>query len=305
MNLSSALLFTMIYGDMFQYPYTEKELIAWIPKKVRPVQEVRKRLRILMHTKKISYTAPYYYLFGHGTYIDIRIKRERCAQRKMKRARFAASVLSLIPTITLVGVTGGLALRNADKEDDIDLYVGVTSGTVWTSRLLATIAMELLGIRRHPGDSKVSDMICLNMFVSDKAFAIPKNEQDIFTAHEVLQMQPIWDRGGAYVHFLQKNSWTSVLFPNKWNEVLALYTQAKKETKPMIRMDPVGFWLRMLEGFLKHIQLRYMSKRRTAEIVTDLVIRFHPRDARIWVRRLIEQRSKDMHLPLDKDFFQT
>ncbi len=108
-------------------------------------------------------------------------------------------------------------MDNVDRKDDIDLFIITKRNRLWTTRLFATIVVDLLGIRRKPGETDVRNKICLNMFMSEDALSIPKQEQDLFAAHEVLQMKPLWEREGIYKKFLMKNKWVSKFLPNAWN----------------------------------------------------------------------------------------
>ena len=305
MNLSSSIFFTLSYGDIFQYPYTEDELFAWLPESTWTKKAVQKQLRYLQKRKKISYVAPFYCIRGHTKHRKTRLQREHGALGKWEKAVFAASLLRFIPTITLVGITGGLSNFNADKDDDIDFYIGTKPGTLWISRLLATLLMEAAGIRRRPEDKTVKDSICLNMFVSERSFMVSKKERDMFTAHEVLQMQPLWERGNAYPCFLKKNRWVSSVFPNKWKEVMRQLKRKKNMLPQYGQFQFVTHLLRFLEKPSNSIQLWYMKKRRTSEVISDTVIRFHPHDARLRIRTLLRSNVKRYHLPLDKIFFRT
>jgi len=305
MNLSSSIFFTLSYGDIFQYPYTEDELFAWLPESTWTKKAIQKQLRYLQKRKKISYAAPFYCIRGHTKHIKTRLQREHGALGKWEKAVFAASLLRFVTTITLIGITGGLSSLNADKDDDIDFYIGTKPGTLWISRLLATLLMEAAGIRRRPEDKEVKDAICLNMLVSEDVFTVSKGERDMFTAHEVLQMQPLWERGNAYADFLKKNRWVSSVFPNKWKEVMRQLKRKKKMVPRYGQFQFVTHLLRFLEKPSNTIQLWYMKKRRTSEVISDTVIRFHPHDARLRIQTLLRLNLKRYHLPLDKIFFRT
>jgi len=303
MNLSSSIFLTLLYGDIFQYPYTEDELFIWLPRGAWTKKAIQKQLRYLIKKKIISYKAPFYCVWRHAKYRKTRLQREHGSLGKWRKAESAASLLRFIPTITLVGITGGLSNFNADTDDDIDFYIGTKPGTLWISRFFATLLIEAAGIRRHPEDKDVKDVICLNMFVSEKAFMVSKKEQDIFTAHEVLQMKPLWERGNTYAHFLKKNKWVSSIFPNKWKEVMYRLKSKKEIIREYGQFQFLTQFLRMLEKPSNKIQLWYMNKRRTSEVVSDTVVRFHPHDARLWIHKRLQLKLKRYHLPLDKNFF--
>lgn len=59
----------------------------------------------------------------------------------------------------------------------------------------------------------------------------------------------------------------------------------------------------LLEPLAKYIQLWYMGRHRTHEVITGTMLRFHPKDARVWVRQKLGTRLKRYSIPLDKVFY--
>jgi hypothetical protein len=59
----------------------------------------------------------------------------------------------------------------------------------------------------------------------------------------------------------------------------------------------------LLEPFAKFIQLWYMKRHRTNEVIGKTSLRFHPKDARVWVRRKLRVRLTGYHVPLDNIFY--
>jgi hypothetical protein len=46
-----------------------------------------------------------------------------------------------------------------------------------------------------------------------------------------------------------------------------------------------------------------MSGRRSREIITDDMLKFHPRDARVWIKEGLQKRLKKQNIPLDNIFY--
>ncbi len=261
-----ALVATLAYADVFDYSLTRRERALWFL---------------------------FYSVAAVGT-----PKNKRHQEDKWKIAEKASRWLSLVPTIQLVGVTGGLAMNNAKTDDDIDLFFIVADGTLWVSRMFATLLMDVLGLRRRPNDTSVADKVCLNMFMTAGSTGLPKSERDCFTAHEVLQMTPLWEQRGAYQRFLLSNRWVSRYLPNAWKE------KKSAVVNPMCASFPfVMFLMRLFEWPARRLQLWYMARHRTHEVITDTTLRFHPRDARVWVKRRLAARLRRFHIPLDKIFY--
>jgi len=239
--------------------------------------------------------------------VHTRKRREKYSVQKWIIARRIARVLRMIPTIQLIGVTGALSLNNATQDDDIDLFFIVDEGTLWLSRLLSTIVVELLGVRRRPRDTEVKNKICLNMFITEDSLELPAGEHDAFAAHEIIQMKPLWDRSGAYRKFLQANSWVKTFLPNAWEHTYqTVHTKSQKDMSKVQSGTAVRFaanMLKLLEPPLKNIQLWYMKQKRTSEVITDGMLRFHPRDMRVRIRTEWGKRLRHYNIPLDKVFY--
>lgn len=309
-----ALITAISYADIFDYPLTEKELNIWLPfrtglKRSHLAVLQGETLRELIHCFRTN-DDTYYSLRSTRQLIITRNKRLSSSQKKWNRARWVAVLLRCIPTITLVGATGGLARSNANEEDDIDLLILCTAKTLWMTRGASTMLLDMFGLRRHPKDRRVQNLVCLNMFMTEDGFALPAQERDLFSAHEVLLMTRLWDRGGAYQKFLLANHWVKKFLPNAWkyrNQESGIrnYENRQNNVESIFSfiLHTSYFILRLLEPFVKTLQLKYMSKRRSTEVVTDTVIRFHPRDARGWIKKKLGNRLAHFNIPLDKIFY--
>jgi len=221
----------------------------------------------------------------------MRKERDIIAQKKWEMVRRFVRMFYWLPTLRFIGVTGGLAMNNAKEFDDIDLFFITASNSLWITRLLVTVTAEVFGIRRRPNDRSVKDKVCLNMFMAEDALSLPAFERDLFAAHEVLQMKPLWDRDGAYNNFLSANSWVKDFLPNAWKAV--------RHEKIIHRFN----WLQLLEPFARVLQMWYMRHHRTTEVIRPGVLRFHPKDARVWVKKKYAIRLKRYNIPLDNIFY--
>ena len=284
-----AFIATLAYADVFDYPLTKQELLRWFL--YYPVDRVPKINDIEQYWKYVIWK-------GKRKQVSLREKKLVWQPDKWAIAERGSRWLSIVPTIQLVGVTGGLAMNNAGEYDDIDLFFIVANGTLWISRLLATLLMDMLGLRRHPQDTSVANKVCLNMFITEGAMKLAKPDQDCFTAHEVLQMQPLFVREDTYKRFLRANQWVKKFLPNAWREkyqVSGIRYQEKSD---------IGIWcLKLLEKPSRFFQLWYMRKHRTNEVISDTILRFHPKDARIWIKRKLASRLAAFNIPLDKVFY--
>jgi hypothetical protein len=186
-------------------------------------------------------------------------------------------------------------MNNTSLGDDIDICVVASKGTVWMTRLFSTLVVELVSKRRHPQTKHVQDTICLNMFISEDALRITKDQQDSYIAHELLQMVPLWERKGIEQRLLVLNEWVKRYYYHAYKERLAVR---------VLRIARHRFWERVYrlgEAPARYMQLRYMEKRRTTEVVTPSIIRFHPTDVRTIVLTKLRHLQKQYKIPLDKE----
>ena len=288
MSPKDSAIATIAYADVFDYPLTRKEYYDWA-------------LFSSSNFPRGSFVDQkngFLFLRGRSKLVGIRNGRQRWQEEKLAIARRAAGWLTIFPTVQLVGITGGLPMNNAKKEDDIDLFLVVAGGTIWITRLLVTVCMDILGLRRKPFVTRVANKICLNMFVTQRGLRVPVGERDCFSAHEVLQMLPIWEQKGIYKKFLDANSWSRIYLPNAWE------SRYQRSVQTVFSTPSVVVWVfRVFEFPAKLIQLAYMQTKKSNEVVTDSVLRFHPKDARIWIKRKLTARLKLLKIPLDKVFY--
>jgi len=284
-NLKQSVIKTLSYSMVFNYPLTLSEIYRYlIGKSLVNLPLLRDSLDRLVETKALKLTLGYYYLPGFEGSVAQRERRKVVAGLKFPVLERFVSLARYIPTIKMIGLSGGLAMENAHKEDDIDLFVVTSAGTTWLTRLLCVFLAESLRIRRRPSDSgkQVENKICLNMFVDEAHMEIPKEERDLFCAHEVIQLKPLYDKECVYEKFLLENSWVSKYLPNAVSSLnIKVAPFASSSERPSM--------VRFAERVAYIIQRAYMKMHVTHEVLKDGYLRFHPSDARRFVLRRYEQ----------------
>lgn len=287
--MEKAILRTLAYADIFDYPLTSKEifrfLIADRPLGLDSVQAALIRMSVEGTKTGLNEQKRFYFLSGREELVSRRKKREKISREKLKLAKKVAQLLKVIPTVKLIGVTGRLVMENAEKEDDIDLLIIASRNRLWLTRLLAVVGLELLGKRRRPKQKEVQNKICLNMFLDEDRLALPSRERDLYTAHEVIQMKPLWDRNQTEAKFLKANQWVTKYLPHGLPQNQPDISLGKK--KRLSIGNPLGT---ILESLARKLQFWYMGRRRTTETVTSHRALFHPESARGWVLAEYEKR---------------
>jgi hypothetical protein len=194
----------------------------------------------------------------------------------------------MIPWIKLVGVSGGLAMGNAGRRDDIDLFIITSKRRLWISRILILGILEVLAQRRKKTDSKkqAAGKICCNILLEEDKLA--QQYQDLYTAHEVLQMRVLWQRGLVYQKFLEENSWAFEYLPN-WIGEVSQKSKAKSQ-KFNLKIKIVDY----LENLAKGLQIKLMGNPNGQERIQNGAVYFHPEDYRTRTLEQYKLRIKDL-----------
>ncbi len=311
--IEQSILKTLAYADLFDWPIKENEVFLkaqsaklktqnYSAKLKTKKEQFKSILRKLVKENRIGEKDNFYFLPERKNLVKQRLQKEKWAVEKMRLAEKRTKWLKIFPSVLLVGVSGGLAVSNVDKDDDIDFFVICKVNTLWTTRFLVTLLFDFLGWRRKPRDKKFKDKICLNMFVDEIGMGVPAKERDLFTAHEVGQMRPLWERG-VYGRFLGVNSWVKDFLPSLELKAKSVKRQRKsKNFKKFCALScsfslcALSFALSLIENFLRWLQLKYMAGKRTKEKIEAHRLLFHPEDKRKVVMRGYKQKLKKLKL---------
>ena len=204
-SLANTEVFSIVYHDIFDYPLSFPDLIKW---RAGETETNDSKLQVL-------YKNGYYFLEGKEGLIYKRILRERISKKKLGIARKASRILSFIPTIKMIAVTGSLAMYNSTDESDIDLLVVTQKGRLWITRIISYSLLKIFGQNvRSAGDKNQKDKLCLNMWMDESDLVWKKRDRNVYSAHEIGQILPLINRDKTYEKFLQKNAWILKFWPN-------------------------------------------------------------------------------------------
>jgi len=285
-SLSRVIFKTLSYADIFDYPLEVEEVWQYLIEEKATQRQVSNCLKTLIAKKKVSKSSNFLFLPGREKIIVERERKKKLSKQKIKRAKFAAWVLALIPSVKLVGLTGALAMANSEKNDDIDFLIVTSSNLLWTTRFFATFILTILGLKRGRTAKRITDKICLNMFVDETALNF--SDQNLFVAHEITQLKPLFEKGNTYKSFLSKNSWVFNFLPN-WSSFG--FKDNFKDQQPIINQDLL---LKLIEKILRKLQLFYMYPHITTEKISDKILKFHPQDISFEVLSKYEKRVKSL-----------
>jgi len=268
--MQAAILKTLAYSDIFDYPLRLDEIKKYlIGTKTEEIQ---------IDPKLVGEKDGFYFLKNREKIVELRKKRTQWSKKKWKIARAAANKLKIIPTLKMIGITGTLAMDNCQEDDDIDLLVITGANGLWLTRLLVIFLSYLLGVkRRRPKEKTVKNKTCFNLFLDENYLKI--QPENLFLAHEICQVKPIFDKDNTYNRFIKENKWVLKFLPN--------FT-------PSPTGQDSNFKTNCLLSFFNNIafklQYQYMKKKITNEKVSLHQAFFHPNNLSDKVQKEFENR---------------
>ncbi len=215
-NLAKNILATVCYYDVLDYPLTSFEIWKYLMKfgheaddREYSLEDVSDELEGGSLKRFIKEFQGFYFLKSGRDLPESRLKRNRISMVKIKGLRRVVWFMRFIPFVCMVGITGRLAMKNAQVKSDWDLLVAIKYGRLWIGRTLVTLVTHFLGKRRH--GHKIKDRVCLNHFITDKSLKI--RIRDLFSANEYYFYFPLFD-DNIHRRFQLKNKWIRNFKPN-------------------------------------------------------------------------------------------
>ncbi len=271
MNVRQSTLQALAYFDIFDYPLTFEQVYQYLPVSISK-EALKKELKKNSAFKK---TNNLYFLQKRTETVRIRKRREIFSRQKIRLAKKIAGLLSIIPSVYLIATSGALAMENCEEEDDVDLFVITKKGTLWSTRIALLFVLELLGHRRKKGEKHTKNKICLNMILDESALELSKNRRNLYGAHEIIQMIPLFERKNIYNRFIVSNNWCFSFLPNGTDITRLRYKDIKK--KNHVISQYLSIIISFTEPLAKFVQKKYMGKI-TKEEISDNLLAFHPID---------------------------
>ena len=200
-----AIVRTVTYASLFDYPLTLEQLrltmisLAMSRDEILATYDGSMRLRSL-----VEHRDGFFFPAGRGDLVGERRRREARSREFLARHTRLLQWVCALPFTRMVALSGSIAHLNLEDGGDLDLFIVTRGRRVWLVTLAMILLTRLLGARR---------IVCANLVMSDTHLAIKEEEQDLFTANQVLHLKPLFGME-VLEGFVAANPFVAMFYPN-------------------------------------------------------------------------------------------
>lgn len=198
-----AVLRSVIYASLFDYPLTLAQLresLVEVAADEATIASWWKNSALLQSA--IECRGGLYFPAGRADLLDTRARREALSRDLLHRDRAMLTLVSRLPFVRMVALSGSLAHLNAEGSADVDLFVITSANRVWLVTVAMLVVSKIMGWRKR---------LCMNYVISERQMAIAPG--DLFSANQIIHLQPIVG-SATYRRFLDANAFVSNCYPN-------------------------------------------------------------------------------------------
>ena len=199
-NLSRAILHTIAYADVFDYPLTAREAHRYLTGARASLEEVD---RALADAALFARVGEYFTLCGREGIVLTRRQRGEIASRLWRKAIRYGRLIASLPFVRMAAVTGSLAMDNTEAGKDVDYLLVTQPGRLWTVRAMTLALARLARLERV--------RLCPNYLLTTNALEL--GDHSVYAAHELAQMIPLSGME-VYAQMRRLNAWTEDVLPN-------------------------------------------------------------------------------------------
>lgn len=292
--LEKAILRTLCWFSLFEYPLTSFEVYKWLWQKPEKqlgktnpsytLQDVFDCLQTSHYLKdRLEIQDGFFCVKKFGS-LSWQIKKRQSgfvdASRKLKKLGKIFWWFRLFPSIQLVAACNSLGWFLTKPESDIDLFIVVKPGTVWFTRLF--LVAPFLFFQKRPGNQRRIDPFCFSFFLTSEDLNLKRfllKDQDPYFAYWVLSLVPILQTEEGFSILYEKNIWTKQEWPYAYPRPVhkeLTYISSKHPWK----FSPFEFFWKKLQWCRFPKTIRTLANQDTRIIVSDSVLKFHENDRR-------------------------
>jgi len=241
-TLQQAVLETLAYSDVFDYPLTFDELHRYLIASA-PRADLA---ACLSDMSLVSTENGFYFLADRRETVRTRMNREQASRAAFQRACRYGAILGSLPFVRMVTLTGSLAMLNLSRDADMDYMLVTQRGRLWLARAFAVLFGRLMRV--------FGDRICVNLLVSESA--LEWHPRDLYSAREMCQMIPLAGMD-VYQCLRSANAWTKSFLPNADSApALNPKTRPTSVFQKWLEIPLAGKFGDALEGWAMRLQLK-------------------------------------------------
>ncbi|HLD51545.1 hypothetical protein A3K34_04295 [candidate division WWE3 bacterium RIFOXYC1_FULL_40_10] len=265
-DCKDAILKTLAYRTVFDYPLSYYQLCTFLVTDTAfSGSEVAEAIKKLISEDKIKRKNHLYYLSGCRP-----VKwgnRQKNSRHLIRENTKVIGLIGSLPWVRYVGITGSVAAYSATSNSDLDLFIVTQKNRIWLVR--GFVALILIITNKYPKNGSEAGRICPNLYVDEANMVWEKSKRNLYIAHDILLMQPIINKRDYYFKFMRANDWVFKYFANFPIDLPLIF-----RNKRVIR----GRFLDFIEWLAMKMQLYYMKRRKTTEVVEKGIIHFNKND---------------------------
>jgi hypothetical protein len=200
-TINDDIINILAYSDVFDYPLTTQEIFE---KSTFSILEIEKALHNLLIAKQVFLFHNYYTLRNSPLLVLKRIESNKNAKESLKIARVITKVLSFIPFIRGVFLSGSISKDCMSLNSDLDFFIVTAPKFLWISRSFCVLFKKTILLNS-------GKYFCFNYIVDENNLKI--NDENLFTANEIITLIPVFGED-VCKNFFNKNIWIEYYFPN-------------------------------------------------------------------------------------------
>ena len=204
MCIEKAILASLAYFDIFEYPLNRAEIYQFLPESYS-YEVFKNALDRLCGENWVCQFDDLYSLQNKPELVLRRKEGNKRAEVLLRKAEKIAGFLSHFPYVRGVAVSGSLSKHFADKNSDIDFFIITEKNRLWIARTFMHLFKKFTFLvnKQH--------WFCMNYYIDEEEMQI--KEKNIYTAIEVTTLIPF--RGmEVFRNFYIHNAWTIHCLPN-------------------------------------------------------------------------------------------
>lgn len=275
--LEEDIIRTVAYGQSVGFPLTNIGIVERMPHGV-PMGDVMVSLEYLVSVGALVRTNGRYGI-GNDARACIEAYANRAALTRVKwlRALRTVRVLTWVPWVRAVWVSGSLAYDASDVDGDTDVVCLVAPGHIFSARLFALALSSLFGVRRAAHEAHAPDKLCMNHWIADDGRQLA--HRSVYTAWVYAHMVPVYGMAAA-------RAWREC---QTWIQDYTRYRAEPSSLRALRPSSPIIFGkmlcerlLSFIEPFAKRVQLGRIQRGvavvgRGRIQANNHALEFHPR----------------------------